>query len=97
MAYHEALYVEQVAKAGKKEYSLPLFTNVWHNYADEDADKSQSAIVGGGEQPGDYQSGGAVVNVLDLWQHFAPSLDFIAPDLYLNDYNAVCWKYRHGG
>lgn len=97
MAYHYALYVEQVAKAGKKEYSLPLFTNVWQNYADEDADKSQPIVVGGGGQPGDYPSGGAVVNVLDVWQHFAPSLDFIAPDLYLNDYNAVCSKYRHNG
>ncbi|KAH6612993.1 glycoside hydrolase superfamily [Boeremia exigua] len=97
MAYHYALYVERVAKAGKAEYELPLFTNVWQNYADEDADKTQPIVVGGGGQPGDYPSGGGVVNVLDVWHHFAPSLDFIAPDLYLNDYNAVCSKYRHTG
>lgn len=97
MAYHFALYVQQVTEAGKAEYSLPMFTNVWQNYADEDADKSQPTVVGGGGQPGDYPSGGAVSNVLDIWQHFAPSLDFIAPDLYLNDYNAVCSKYRHRG
>ena len=35
--------------------------------------------------------------MLDVWHFFAPSLDFIAPDLYLNDYNAVCAKYRHSG
>lgn len=97
MAYHYALYVEKVAKAGKAEYALPLFANVWQNYADEDADKMQPIIVGGGGQPGDYPSGGGVINVLDVWHHFAPSLDFIAPDLYLNDYNAVCSKYRHAG
>lgn len=97
MAYHYALYVEKVAKAGKAEYALPLFANVWQNYADEDADKTQPIVVGGGGQPGDYPSGGGVINVLDVWHHFAPSLDFIAPDLYLNDYNAVCSKYRHAG
>ena len=97
MAYHYALYVEKVASAGKEEYPLPMFTNVWQNYAGEDADKTQPIVVGGGGQPGDYPSGGGVVNVLDVWHHFAPSLDFIAPDLYLNDYNAVCAKYRHGG
>ena len=34
-------------------------------------------------------------NVLDIWQRFAPSLDFIAPDIYLNDYSRSCVKYRH--
>lgn len=97
MAYHYALYVEQVAKRGKSKYSLPMFTNVWQNYADDDADRSQPIVVGGGGEPGDYPSGGGVVNVLDIWQHFAPSLDFIAPDVYLNDYAAVCAKYRHRG
>lgn len=97
MAYHYASYVEQVASAGRAKYALPLFTNVWQNYADEDSDKSQPVVVGGGGQPGDYPSGGGVINVLDIWQHFAPTLDFIAPDVYLNDYDAVCAKYRHGG
>lgn len=97
MAYHYARYVDQVARAGKEEYHLPLYTNVWQNYADEDADKTQPIVVGGGGQPGDYPSGGGVINVLDIWQSFAPTLDLIAPDVYLNDYNAVCRKYRHGG
>ncbi|KAH7095297.1 glycoside hydrolase superfamily [Paraphoma chrysanthemicola] len=97
MAYHYAVYVEEVARAGKSEYPLPMFTNVWQNYADADTDKSQPVVVGGGGRPGDYPSGGAVINVLDVWQHFAPSLDFVAPDLYLNDYNAVCAKYCHAG
>lgn len=90
MAYHYSLYVDHVAKAGKAVYPLPMFTNVWQNYADEDADKTQPVVVGGGDQPGDYPSGGGVINVLDVWHHFAPSLDFIAPDLYLNDQGAVC-------
>ncbi|KAJ5735514.1 uncharacterized protein N7483_000639 [Penicillium malachiteum] len=54
-----------------------------------------AAAVGGGGNPGDYPSGGGTSNVLDIWQQFAPSLDFIAPDVYLNDYSSSCRKYRH--
>ena len=32
---------------------------------------------------------------LDIWSRFAPSLDFIAPDVYPNDYASSCAKYRH--
>lgn len=95
MAYHYALFVEQVAKAGKEVYPLPLFTNVWQNYADEDNDNPFPTIAGGGGKPGDYPSGGGTINVLDIWQDFAPSLDFIAPDVYLNEYATSCALYRH--
>lgn len=95
MAYHYALYVEQVASAGRKEYELPLYTNVWQNYVAEDADNAFPIVAGGGGDPGDYPSGGGVSNVIDIWHKFAPSLDFIAPDVYLNDYASLCGKYRH--
>jgi hypothetical protein len=95
MAYHYALYLEQVAFAGKQAYPLPLYTNVWQNYNDMDADNDFPIVVGGGSDPGDYPSGGGVMNVLDIWQTFAPSLDMICPDVYLNDYSTTCAKYRH--
>ncbi|KAL9107592.1 MAG: hypothetical protein Q9227_007495 [Pyrenula ochraceoflavens] len=95
MAYHYALYLEKVASAGKSVYPLPMYTNCWQKYGDDDRDKSFPAVVGGGNRPGEYPSGGPVSNVLDIWQLFAPSLDFIAPDIYLNDYSVVCSKYRH--
>ncbi len=95
MAYYYARYLEQVAAAGKMEYDIPLYTNVWQNYFGSDNDSSASAIVGGGGNPGDYPSGGGVSGVLDIWSKFAPSLDFIAPDVYLNDYASSCAKYRH--
>jgi hypothetical protein len=95
MAYHYAIYVNHVAAAGKKEYPLPLYTNVWQNYVGSDGDNAFPVIVGGGGDPGDYPSGGGVTNVLDIWQQFAQSLDFIAPDVYLNDYASSCAKYRH--
>jgi hypothetical protein len=95
MAYHYALYVEKVAAAGKKEYALPLYTNVWQNYVGDDGDNAFPIVAGGGGAPGDYPSGGGVSNVLDIWRAFAPSIDFIAPDIYLNDYSSSCAKYRH--
>ncbi|KAH6717983.1 glycoside hydrolase superfamily [Leptodontidium sp. 2 PMI_412] len=95
MAYHYAVYVDKVAAAGKKEYPLPLYTNVWQNYVGSDGENGFPVIVGGGGDPGDYPSGGGVTNVLDIWNAFAPNLDFIAPDIYLNDYSSSCAKYRH--
>ncbi|KAK7705222.1 hypothetical protein SLS64_008058 [Diaporthe eres] len=95
MAYHYALYVNHVAEAGKKQYPIPHYTNLWMNYAGEDSDNDFPVVVGGGGMPGDYPSGGAVSNVMDVWMHFAPQLDFLGPDIYLNDYATSCAKYRH--
>jgi hypothetical protein len=95
MAYHYAVYLERVAAAGKKAYPLPLYTNVWQNYMGDDGENAFPAVVGGGGGPGDYPSGGAITNVLDIWQEFAPSLDFISPDIYLNNYSKSCAHYRH--
>ncbi|KAL2800019.1 glycoside hydrolase superfamily [Aspergillus keveii] len=95
MAYHYAHYLNRVASAGKAEYPIPLYTNVWQNYVGEDGDNDFPVIAGGGGLPGDYPSGGGTSNVLDIWQKFAPSLDLIAPDVYLNEYSSSCAKYRH--
>lgn len=95
MAYYYARYLEQVTAAGKKKYPIPMFTNVCLNYFGGEAAHEFPAIAGGGGKPGDYPSGGGISTVLDIWQHFAPSLDFIAPDIYLNDYSKACKIYRH--
>ncbi|XXG99989.1 hypothetical protein Hte_006331 [Hypoxylon texense] len=95
MAYHYATYVNEVAAAGKAVYPIPLYTNTWMNYAGDNADNTFPVVAGGGGMPGDYPSGGPVSNVLDIWQKFAPNLDFISPDIYLNDYEDTCAKYRH--
>lgn len=97
MAYHYARFVQGIAAAGKEAYDIPFFTNVWQNYGAGDRDPSVPIVVGGGSDPGIYPSGGGVINVLDVWQVWAPSLDFVAPDIYLNDYSSSCFKYRHRG
>jgi len=96
-------YVGIVAAAGKAEYPLPLYTNVWLNFDDPSIldlagvplGNGTPTVAGGGAKAGVYPSGGPCPHALDLWKYNAPALDFIAPDLYLHDYEAVCQQYRH--
>ncbi|MCJ1256315.1 hypothetical protein MMC24_004136 [Lignoscripta atroalba] len=89
MAYYYARYVNQVAEAGNKAYPIPHYTNVWMNFVE------RATAAGGGGQPGEYPSGGSVAHVIDIWKAFAPYIDFISPDIYLNDYEKTCRDYRH--
>lgn len=92
-------YVHYVASAGKAEYPIPLYANVWLNF-DNPGDLDLSSVdivVGGGTKAGIYPSGGPVPHTMDVYKFNAPSLDFISPDLYLNDYEQTCINYRHGG
>ncbi len=72
-AYAIASYVNEVAEAGKAEYDLFLYTNVW---MDREAKRGWS-MAGL-----DYPSGGAVSKVLSLWRAATPALDAISPDIY---------------
>jgi hypothetical protein len=74
-AYSIATYINAVAAAGKAQYALPMYVNVWL--------RERKSF----ERPGDaYPSGGATSNVLDLWKATATALDAIAPDNYVLDY-----------
>jgi beta-galactosidase GanA len=73
-AYSIAHFVEQVAAAGKAAYPIPMYVNA----ALRDPFREQD--------PYDYASGGPTWNVLDIWKIAAPSIDVIAPDIYLHDY-----------
>lgn len=84
-AWHVAKYVNEVAAAGKKEYPLPLYVNVWLREAKNFM------------RPGEaYPSGGATSNMLDVWKAATPAIDIIAPDIYVMDYvsyRGVCKSY----
>ena len=74
-AWSTAAYIERVAAAGKREYPLPMYVNTWLRYK-------------GKRYPGlDYPSGGATINVFDVWRAASPSIDFVGTDLYSDDYN----------
>jgi Domain of unknown function (DUF5597)/Beta-galactosidase len=84
MAWHYARYVNRVAEAGKKEYSIPMYANAWlqqPNYP----------------WPGVYPSGGPEPQVIDVWQAAAPAIDILAPDLYLEYFADVCARFNRNG
>ena len=73
-AWHIARYINEVAKAGKAEYPLPMYIN--------------AALRGpfNPGQPGQYASGGPTDNMLDVYKAAAPDIDLLAPDIYMPEY-----------
>ena len=83
-AWHIGRFVDQVAAAGKAVYPLPMYVN---------------AALRDPIKPGDpksYSAGGPTDNVIGVWQAAAPSIDLIAPDIYMKEsvkYEAVLGHY----
>jgi beta-galactosidase GanA len=73
-AWSIARFVEQVAKAGKAEYGLPLYLN--HSLEDPLRAPRQGRLAWDA----------MTSHVLDIWKATAPSLDVIAPDIYMSEY-----------
>jgi hypothetical protein len=84
-AWGIATYIDNMAAAGKKNYDIPMYINVW--------------LMGQGwwPIPGEaYPSGGAVTKVLDIYKWFTPHVDMISPDAHVaesKNYEAVCAAY----
>jgi len=72
-AWSVARYIEHVAAAGRAVYPLPLYTNA--------ALRDPLKAV---RYPG-YESGGPTDNVIAIYRAVAPSLDLVAPDIYMPD------------
>src|SRR6476620_828004 len=83
MAWHYATYVDAVARAGKAVYPLPLLTN--------------AALNRPGKKPGQYPSGGPLPPLFNAWKAGAPSLDLLAPDIYVPGFDGWCEQYRRPG
>jgi len=85
MAWNYAKYVGEIAKQGKSQYALPMYANAWLKQ-----DK--------GRAPGQYPSGGPLPQVIDIWRAAAPSIDFIAPDIYIvEEFDWVCDEFTWSG
>jgi hypothetical protein len=83
-AWNYATYIQKVVAAGKKEYALPMYVNAW---------LKQPFTY----WPGRYPSGGPLPQVIDIWRAAAPSIDFIAPDIYTDEFTWVCKEYTRSG
>lgn len=78
--YHQAHYLNEIASAGKTEFDIPLYMNVWLSYPP--AELPERRLTFPGVQ---YPSGGAVQRWVGLWRALAPSIQAIAPDIYGDD------------
>ncbi len=79
MAYHYACYVEHLAKQARQIYDVPLYVN--------------AAMNSRGRKPGEYPSAGPLAHLIDFWRCGAPTIDFIAPDIY--DAGFKGWAARY--
>ena len=85
MAYHIGRFVEEVARAGKAELNIPMYVNAWLGPQPDQ------------ETPGKYPSGGPVARVIDVYHAAAPSVDLMAPDIYVRDFKGTCALYARSG
>lgn len=74
MAWHYARFMDHMAKAGKDEYAVPVFSNTWLVQPED-------------KEPGDYPSGCPEPLVIDIWKAGAPAIDINAPDVHLPNFS----------
>lgn len=80
MAWHFARYTDVVARAGRQEYGIPLFVN--------------AALPRPNAKPGSgYPAAGPLPHLAELWTKGAPSIDFLAPDIYYPNFTEWTRKY----
>jgi len=73
MAWNYARYMDHLAKAGKAELPIPVFSNTWLVQPED-------------QKPGDYPSGCPEPLVIDVWKAGAPAIDINAPDVHLRNF-----------
>jgi hypothetical protein len=78
--YHQAKYINEIVTAGKAEFPIPYYINVWIDYPAPETPQRQLEMPGIG-----YPSGGAVQKMVGLWRAMSPSIDMIGPDIYADD------------
>ncbi len=78
--YHQAKYINEIAAAGKKEFNIPYYMNVWLSHVTYELPQRQVYLPGI-----QYPSGGAVQRWVGLWRALAPAIEMIAPDIYTSD------------
>ncbi|MGH9604896.1 MAG: DUF5597 domain-containing protein [Terracidiphilus sp.] len=79
-AYYQAKYINEIAAAGKREFDIPCYINVWLDYPPPELPQRKLDMPGIA-----YPSGGAVQKMIWLWRAIAPSIDLVAPDIYTDD------------
>lgn len=75
-AWAIATHIEEIAKAGRAVYDLPVYVN-----------NALRTPVKNGEQPApwksDFAGGGPTYDVIGIYKAVAPHIDFVGPDIYM--------------
>jgi hypothetical protein len=79
-AWSTARYINEVALAGKAEYALPMYCNVWITYPVHALENRDTPSAGQ-----EYPSGGPQQANIPIWKIAAPAIDILAPDFYSDD------------
>ena len=88
-AWSVSRYINAVAAAGKRELALPMYVNNWLK-----SPRGYPILTVPGT---DYPSGGPTWNMLSVWKTAAPSIDILAPDIYVPNtgrYRIVMDQFR---
>ncbi len=79
-AWNYARFADQLTAAGKAAYPMPMYVNV--------------ALNRPGRAPGEYPSGGPLPHLIDVWKAGAPTIDFLAPDIYFPNFVDLVNRYK---
>ncbi len=79
-AWSTSSYINEVAKAGKAEYPIPMYCNAWITYPVHALENRDHGSPGQ-----EYPSGGAQQQNIAVWKAGAPAIDLLAPDFYSSD------------
>ena len=71
-AWYYSVFTNELTRAGKAAYDLPMYVNVALNRPDQ--------------KPGGYPSGGPLPHLFDIWKAGGPAIDMIGLDAYFPNY-----------
>ena len=78
-AWAIASYIEEIAKAGRAVYDLPMYVN----------NALRDPLETLAPWKNNFASGGPTFDVIDIYKAAAPHIDFAAPDIYLPESNKI--------
>lgn len=81
MSWYYAVYINEMCKAAKLVYPLPMFVNAW-------------IVQNPTDLPGRYPNGGPVSRVLDIYKAAGTHIDFCAPDIYKKNFKEIVNMYH---
>lgn len=79
-AWGYAAYLNQLTKAGKAAYNLPMYVNVALNSPEQ--------------KPGEYPSAGPLPHLFDIWKAGGPDIDLIGMDIYYPNYTEWADQFK---